>query len=75
MLECKAGQPNFKATRRMNDKHQIEEVGAKLRALMPWIAKYKLVDRGRRQPAADCRRKTRPALILAGLLPYARMEA
>jgi ketol-acid reductoisomerase len=42
--ECKAGQPNFKATRRMNDAHQIEEVGAKLRAMMPWIAKNKLVD-------------------------------
>ena len=47
MLECKAGQPNFKATRRMNDKPQIEEVGAKLRAMMPWIAKNKLVDKGR----------------------------
>jgi ketol-acid reductoisomerase len=47
ILECKAGQPNFKATRRLNDKHQIEEVGAKLRAMMPWIAKNKLVDKGR----------------------------
>jgi ketol-acid reductoisomerase len=45
MLECKAGQPNFKATRRLNDKHQIEEVGAKLRGLMPWIGKNKLVDK------------------------------
>jgi ketol-acid reductoisomerase len=47
MLECKAGQPSFKATRRMNDAHQIEAVGAKLRAMMPWIAKNKLVDKGR----------------------------
>ncbi|MCU0955634.1 MAG: ketol-acid reductoisomerase [Hyphomicrobium sp.] len=47
MLECKAGQPNFKATRRLNDAHHIEEVGAKLRAMMPWIAKNKLVDKGR----------------------------
>jgi len=47
MLECKAGQPNFKATRRLNDAHQIEEVGAKLRAMMPWIAKNKLVDKGK----------------------------
>jgi ketol-acid reductoisomerase len=31
----------------MNDQHQIEEVGAKLRAMMPWIAKNKLVDKGR----------------------------
>jgi ketol-acid reductoisomerase len=35
--ECKAGQPRFKATRRLNDAHQIEEIGAKLRAMMPWI--------------------------------------
>ena len=47
MVECKAGQPSFKATRRLNDKHQIEEVGAKLRAMMPWISKNKLVDKGK----------------------------
>jgi len=45
--ECRAGQPKFKATRRMNDAHKIEEVGAKLRAMMPWIAKNKLVDKAR----------------------------
>jgi ketol-acid reductoisomerase len=45
--ECKAGQPRFKATRRMNDDHPIEEMGRKLRAMMPWIAKNKLVDRAR----------------------------
>ena len=47
MLECKAGQPNFKATRRLNDAHQIEEVGTKLRAMMPWIGKNKLVDKAK----------------------------
>jgi ketol-acid reductoisomerase len=31
----------------MNDSHNIEEVGAKLRAMMPWIAKNKLVDKAR----------------------------
>ncbi|HRJ68373.1 MAG TPA: ketol-acid reductoisomerase [Beijerinckiaceae bacterium] len=45
--ECRAGQPKFKATRRMNDAHPIEEVGSKLRAMMPWIAKNKLVDKAR----------------------------
>jgi ketol-acid reductoisomerase len=45
--ECRAGQPRFKATRRLNDGHPIEEVGQKLRAMMPWIAKNKLVDRAR----------------------------
>ena len=43
--ECKAGQPKFKATRRMNDAHQIEEVGERLRAMMPWISANKLVDK------------------------------
>ncbi len=43
MLECKAGQPSFKATRRRSAEHQIEEVGEKLRAMMPWIAKNQLV--------------------------------
>src|SRR5947207_2303655 len=45
--ECKAGQPRFKATRRLNDAHQVEEVGAKLRAMMPWIKEKALVDRSR----------------------------
>jgi ketol-acid reductoisomerase len=44
VLENKAGQSSFKATRALGDAHQIEEVGAKLRAMMPWIAKNKLVD-------------------------------
>ncbi|HEU0070575.1 MAG TPA: ketol-acid reductoisomerase [Alphaproteobacteria bacterium] len=43
--ENQAGQPYFKATRRRNSTHQIEEVGAKLRAMMPWIAKNRLVDK------------------------------
>src|SRR5437870_11791036 len=43
--ECKAGQPHFKATRRLNDAHQVEEVGAKLRDMMPWIKKGALVDK------------------------------
>ena len=45
MQECKAGQARFKGTRRMNDAHQIEEVGGKLRAMMPWIASNQLVDK------------------------------
>ncbi|MFV0296745.1 MAG: ketol-acid reductoisomerase, partial [Hyphomicrobiaceae bacterium] len=43
--ECKAGQPKFKATRRLNDAHSIEEVGGKLRAMMPWIKQGALVDK------------------------------
>ena len=47
ILECKAGQPSFKATRRREAEHPIEIVGEKLRALMPWIAKNKLVDKSK----------------------------
>jgi ketol-acid reductoisomerase len=47
MLENSVGQPFFKATRRRNGEHQIEEVGARLRAMMPWITKGALVDKAR----------------------------
>jgi len=47
MAENMTGQPSFKATRRRNSEHQIEEVGARLRAMMPWIAKNKLVDKAK----------------------------
>ena len=47
MQENAVGQPFFKATRRLNDEHQIEEVGEKLRAMMPWISKGKMVDKSR----------------------------
>jgi ketol-acid reductoisomerase len=43
--ECRAGQPMFKATRRLNDAHPIEEVGERLRAMMPWIKANQLVDK------------------------------
>ncbi|MBL8574324.1 MAG: ketol-acid reductoisomerase [Hyphomicrobiaceae bacterium] len=45
MQEWKAGGARFKGIRRSNDSHQIEEVGAKLRGMMPWIGKNKLVDK------------------------------
>jgi len=47
VLENKAGQASFKATRAKNAAHPIEEVGERLRAMMPWIAKNKLVDRAK----------------------------
>jgi ketol-acid reductoisomerase len=33
--------------RRLNDSHEIEQVGAKLRAMMPWIRERALVDKSR----------------------------
>ena len=35
----------FKATRKINDGHQIENVGKKLRDMMPWISEGKMVDK------------------------------
>ena len=45
MLENKVGQASFKAKRRISAEHPIEEVGTRLRAMMPWISENKLVDR------------------------------
>jgi ketol-acid reductoisomerase len=47
ILENKAGAPTLISRRRLTSEHQIEEVGAKLRAMMPWIAKNKLVDQSK----------------------------
>ncbi len=45
MLENKVNQPSFKATRARNNAHPIEEVGEKLRDMMPWIKEKALVDK------------------------------
>ncbi len=47
ILENKAGAPTLTARRRLLAEHQIEEVGGKLRAMMPWIKKNKLVDQAK----------------------------
>ena len=47
ILENKAGAPTLISRRRLNAEHQIEQVGAQLRAMMPWIAKNKLVDQSK----------------------------
>ena len=47
VLENKAGQVSFKAMRRRQAEHGIEEVGERLRGMMPWIAKGKLVDKAK----------------------------
>ena len=45
--ECKGGQKNFLKMREELAKHPIEKVGKKLRDLMPWIGKNKLVDKSK----------------------------
>ena len=47
VLENAAGAPTLISRRRLNSEHQIEVVGEKLRAMMPWIKKNKLVDQTR----------------------------
>ncbi|MGD9637974.1 MAG: ketol-acid reductoisomerase [Alphaproteobacteria bacterium] len=45
MNECAAGQPSLKAQRRNSFEHPVEKVGKKLRDMMPWIGKNKLVNK------------------------------
>src|SRR3982074_1538670 len=47
ITENRAGAPTLISRRRLTAEHQIEEVGSKLRAMMPWIAKNKLVDQSK----------------------------
>jgi len=43
--ENKTGVSVLKAKRRISNQHEIEEVGARLRGMMPWIGNNKLVDK------------------------------
>ena len=47
ILENRAGAPTLLSRRRLMGEHSIEVVGEKLRAMMPWIKKNKLVDQSR----------------------------
>jgi ketol-acid reductoisomerase len=47
ILENRAGAPMLLSRRRMTAEHPIEQVGGKLREMMPWIKKNKLVDQSR----------------------------
>jgi len=47
ILENQAGAATLKAKRRIGREHQIEEVGERLRSMMPWIKANKIVDKSR----------------------------
>ena len=47
VLDNRAGQPELKASRKAAQRHPIEETGAKLRAMMPWIKANALVDKSK----------------------------
>lgn len=45
ILEGQSGYPEMTAQRRLNEEHEIEKVGARLRGMMPWISANKIVDK------------------------------
>jgi ketol-acid reductoisomerase len=45
MLENRANRSVFNALTKRGQDHPIEEVGRRLRALMPWLSKGRLVDK------------------------------
>ncbi|MEN3364124.1 MAG: ketol-acid reductoisomerase [Burkholderiales bacterium] len=47
IVENKAGAPTLISRRRLTAEHEIEQVGEKLRGMMPWIKKNKLVDQSK----------------------------
>jgi ketol-acid reductoisomerase len=47
IIENRAGAPTLQSRRRLTSQHEIEVVGEKLRAMMPWIKKNRLVDQSR----------------------------
>jgi ketol-acid reductoisomerase len=47
MAEAESGKPNFNRLVESGKKHEIEEIGGKLRGLMPWLTANKLVDKAK----------------------------
>jgi ketol-acid reductoisomerase len=47
MTEHRVGSPHFRELRKEAEQHPIEKVGERLRAMMPWLASQRLVDRSR----------------------------
>jgi ketol-acid reductoisomerase len=47
MTEYRCGLPHFRELRKEAEKHPIEDVGQRLRSLMPWLKSERLVDRSR----------------------------
>jgi ketol-acid reductoisomerase len=47
MAESESGKPNFARLVEAEKKHQIEDVGSRLRGLMPWLAANKIVDKAK----------------------------
>jgi ketol-acid reductoisomerase len=61
--ENRAGRPNFERLRQEDRDHQIEQVGAKLRAMMPWAEEGKGEGAGARGPGKERQVPRRPAAV------------
>ena len=47
IVECRSGSAGMKAKRRLGREHPIEQVGSRLRDMMPWIKANKIVDKSK----------------------------
>jgi ketol-acid reductoisomerase len=47
VTEFRVGLPHFKELRRVGENHPIENVGASLRSMMPWLQQERLVDKAK----------------------------
>jgi len=47
ITEYRVGMPHFRELRKEAENHPLEQVGSKLRAMMPWLASDRLVDKSR----------------------------
>ena len=47
MTEYRVGMPHFRELRKEGEHHPVEQVGSKLRSMMPWLASDRLVDRSK----------------------------
>jgi ketol-acid reductoisomerase len=66
LAENRAGRPNFERLRQEDRDHLIEQVGAKLRAMMPWAEEGKGGGAGARAPSQERPVPRRPAASVQG---------
>src|SRR6476469_5540233 len=61
LAENRAGRPNFERARQADKDHEIERVGAELRAMMPWSGEGKKKTEKTEQAEGTKKRPRRPA--------------
>ena len=63
LAENRAGRPNFERMRQQDRDHEIERVGAKLRAMMPWSEEAKAAAAARPAEARPATASRKPAAV------------